>query len=125
MSSTQPADPTGAAPHVRALLHDLLAQADAAKRLTARGRAAYEADEMLQLAGEAILVRLGECVAKIDSAAPDFITAPPTLELRKLKDSRHVVAHGYDIVDAEIVWAILANHVPDVAAAIAHYLTQH
>jgi uncharacterized protein with HEPN domain len=98
-------------------LEDLLAQAAAAARLVARGKAAYDADEMLRYAAEDLLLRLGECARRVERADPAFPQAHPEVELRRLIYSRNVVAHGYDMVDHEIVWAILATNIPALAAA--------
>lgn len=96
--------------------------AAAVARLVARGKAAFDADEMLRFAGEDLIIRLGECVQRIDRAEPGFVAAHLELDLRKLKDSRNVLARGYDIVDYDIVWSILANHIPAVAAAVQGFL---
>ena len=109
-------------PRVRRSLCDLVDQADAAARLVARGRTAYDDDEMLRLAAESLLIRLGECVDRIDKAEPGFVGAHPGLELRQLKDTRNVLAHGYDIVDHALVWSIIATNVPMVAGAVRRFL---
>ena len=99
-------------------LRDLVEHGNAAARLVRRGKAAYDADEMLRFAGEGLLLRAGETVVRIDKADPGFVGNHPELELRKLRDSRNVVAHGYDIVDAEIVWTILCDHLPPLVAKV-------
>jgi len=103
---------------VQLRLVDLLDHTQVAARLVARGRHAFEADEMLRLASEALLIRMGECVDRIDRADPDFIPTHPDLELRQLKDTRNVLAHGYDIVDYRLVWAILERNIPAVAEKV-------
>lgn len=105
-------------PRAVRLLNDLLMQADAAARLVRRGKPAYDQDEFLRYAGEDLLVRLGEVVARLDRKVPGFVEAHPDMELRNLKDTRNFVAHGYDVVDFEIIWEILADHVPLVAARV-------
>jgi len=110
-------------PRVRQSLVDLLDQADVTARLVARGKRDYDADEMLRLAAESLLIRMGECVDRIDKATPAFVAAHPSLELRQLKDTRNVLAHGYDIVDHALVWSILSNNVPGVAANIKQFLS--
>jgi len=109
---------------VRQRLRDLLDNTELAARLVARGRSAYEADEALRLASESILTRLGECVDRIDKVDPNFVRDHPELELRQVKDSRNVLAHGYDIVDYSLVWAILETNIPAVAASVRHLLAE-
>lgn len=110
-------------PPTRRCLADLLDHAAAAGRLVERGRAAYDADEMLRYAAEDLLIRLGETVARIDRDDPGFVDAHPRLELRRVKDARNLVAHGYDVVDSAIVWSIVATNVPAVAAEVEALLT--
>jgi len=112
----------GLHPRVRQSLNDLLDQAEVTARLVARGRAAYDRDEMLRLAAESLLIRLGECVDRIDKADPGFVPAHPALELRSLKDTRNVLAHGYDIVDHALVWSIITANIPAVADSVRVYL---
>lgn len=106
----------------RRLLGDLLRHTDATARLVGRGKPAFDADEFLRYAGEDLLVRMGEVVVRLDRTSPGFVEAHPGLELRNLKDTRNVMAHGYDIVDFEIVWEILSVHLPPVAKKVRSLL---
>lgn len=112
----------GSDPRLTRALQDLLDHGAAVARLVARGRPAYDADEMLQAAAEALLLRAGESVVRIDLAAPDFIRLHPELRLRNLKDARNVVAHGYDIVDTGTLWEILEVHLPVVIDGVRELL---
>ena len=56
-------------PRATRLLDDLLLQTDAVARLVDRGKPAYDQDEFLRYAGEGLLVRLGEVVARLDPGA--------------------------------------------------------
>lgn len=106
---------------VRALT-DIAEHCDTAGRLVERGKAAYDADEMLRHAAEAILIRAGEGVDRIDKQGTSLVEDHPELELRRLKDARNLVAHGDDIVDHEILWSILQNNLPAVAEGIRRFL---
>jgi len=116
-------DQPGMNQRVRQSLADLVDQAAAAARLVARGKPAYDADEMLRLAAESLLIRLGECVDRIDKADHGFVAAHAELELRRLKDTRNLLAHGYDIVDHALVWAILVTNIPAVARRVQEFLS--
>jgi len=105
-------------------LDDIIGHCDVAARLVGQGKQAYDDSEWAQLAAEAILIRAGEGVARIDGADPGFADAHPGLELRSLKNTRNLVAHGYDIVAPEMVWEILADRLPVVRARIADLLAQ-
>lgn len=109
-------------PRTRRWLNDFLDNAHAVNRLTARGKSAYDSDEMLRYAGENLLIRLGECASRIDRHDTAFVNDHPDLELRRVKDTRNFVAHGYDVVDSEIVWAILSTNIPIVGAGVRELL---
>ena len=101
-------------------LRDFLAFADLGARLVARGRAAFDADEMLRLAAEAILHRIGEAVSRLDSS---FTEAHPEVAWRRMKGMRNVIAHDYDLVDHSILWNALESDLPREAAAIARIVS--
>lgn len=82
--------------------------------LVGRGKSAYDADPQLQLAGEAIMHRVGEAVSRLSDA---LIKDHPEIRFRAMKRARNKVAHHYAIVDPEIIWSSLEGALPvDVAA---------
>ena len=99
----------------RRTLGDFLEFADTGGRLVARGRAAYDADEMLRLAAEAILHRIGEAVARLSD---DFTKAHPQVSWRPMKAMRNLVAHEYGAVDYNIVWNALESDLPREAVEV-------
>ncbi|MGH8862353.1 MAG: HepT-like ribonuclease domain-containing protein [Jatrophihabitantaceae bacterium] len=100
-------------------LQELAEFGQMAARLVARGKPSYEQDEALQLAGEAIMHRIGEAVARLPE---QFLADHPDVEWRKMKRMRTIVAHDYLRVDREIVWTALASRVPEVATYLAAIL---
>ncbi|MDR0591866.1 MAG: DUF86 domain-containing protein [Bifidobacteriaceae bacterium] len=104
-------------------LGDFLTHADRIGRLAGLGRAAFDGDEFLRYAAEALLVRSGEIVARIDQAFPEFADQHPELELRELKATRNVIAHGYDVVDYMIVWEVVSVDIPRAADAVRAVLS--
>lgn len=102
-----------------AALLDLLQFAEMAARLVARGRAAYDRDETLRLAAEAITHRLGEAVARLSD---EFIADHPQVEWRKIEGMRNIVSHQYAHIDYEILWNALADRIPVTADAIRSIL---
>ncbi|MGI8576743.1 MAG: HepT-like ribonuclease domain-containing protein [Nocardioidaceae bacterium] len=87
-------------------MNDLLAFTTIAGRLVARGRQAYDADEALRLAAEAVLHKIGEAVARLPD---EFIDAHPDVLWRAMKAARNVVAHQYEQIDYNIIWNALAH----------------
>lgn len=100
-------------------LRDLLAFTDTADRLVARGKEAFDADEALRLAAEAVLHKIGEAVARLPE---DFTTAHPDVAWRSMKATRNLVAHRYEQVDYEIIWRAFASRLPREAARIREIL---
>ena len=72
-------------------------------------------DEMLPLAAEAILHRVGEAVSRLPEG---FVTAHPQVRWRLMKGMRNLIAHECQVVDSSIVWNTLAHELPVDAASI-------
>ena len=100
------------------MLYEFLDVAAAADRLVGRGRAAWEDDEFLRLAGETVIHRLGEVVARLDREDPGLVAAHPEVSWREMKAMRNLVAHRYEVVDSDIVWTALSVDLPREAAAV-------
>lgn len=100
-------------------LQDFLDFADAGRRLVARGRKAYDDDEMLRLAAEAILHRIGEAVARLDD---DFVRAHPGIAWRRMKGMRNLLAHDYGAIDNHILWNALESNLPHEAKQVRRLL---
>jgi uncharacterized protein with HEPN domain len=103
-------------------LVDLIEFGAQAARLVAKGKSAWEADEFLRLAGDAILHRIGEAVARVTKVDPQLIVANPQVRWRAMKGTRNRVAHQYQAVDYDIVWNALARDLPHEVAAVRRIL---
>lgn len=102
----------------RLSLLDFLDFAEQAAELVSRGRAAYDQDAQLRLAGEAIVHRLGEAVARLPDS---LLKAHPVIPFRAAKRMRFLIAsHGR--ADPEIIWATLSNNLPAMAAQVKQLL---
>lgn len=100
-------------------LREFLEFAAVGARLVARGREAYDRDEMLRLAAEAILHKIGEAVARLS----DHVTAGhPQVNWRPMKGMRNVVAHDYGAIDHDMVWNALADSLPREASKVRNIL---
>jgi uncharacterized protein with HEPN domain len=106
---------TDGSDRVARTLRDLLAFAAMAERLVRRGRAAYDQEEALRLASEAILHKIGEAVARLPD---DFIDSHPEIPWRAMRATRNLVAHRYEQVDHEILWNALVQRLPEHAQRI-------
>ncbi len=105
----------------RQVLGEFLDFAEAGARLVSRGHDAYNQDEMLRFAAEAVLQRIGEAVARLGD---DFTMAHPGVSWRQMKGMRNIVAHEYGAVDYEIVWKALERDLPREADEVRRILTE-
>lgn len=62
------------------LLADLLDAVGAAEELVGRGRAAYDTDRLLRLAGEAVVGRIGDAAGKLRDLVSDDLPGGGSLE---------------------------------------------
>jgi uncharacterized protein with HEPN domain len=93
---------------------DILEFCAQAARLVARGRDAYDSDEMLRLAAEALIHRIGEAAGRLSQAFQEQHVDVPW---RAIRGMRNVIAHDYGRVDHAIVWNTLRYDLPHVASS--------
>lgn len=105
----------------RDALVDLVEFTDMAARLVAKGRSAYDQDETLRLAAEAVSHRIGEAVARLPDA---FTVDHPSIEWRKIRGMRNIIAHSYARVDYAILWNALEPKMPEVATEVRVLLSR-
>lgn len=97
-------------------LADIIDAAGAADRLVQRGREAYDADEMLRFAAEAITQRIGEAVGRLPES---FVTEhSTTASWRAIRGMRNLVTHEYRRIDYDLLWRALAHRLPGEARRI-------
>lgn len=107
----------------RQRLHDAHVSCRAIERYTAGlDLAAYERDEIVRDAVERRLGILGEALNRAAMLEPDLVDDTP--ELRSIVGLRNRVVHGYDEVNAEIVWAVVQDRLPPLAARLAELLRE-
>ncbi|SFS01025.1 Uncharacterized conserved protein, contains HEPN domain [Agrococcus baldri] len=100
---------------VREALDDLLEFAATGARIVELGRARFDDDELVQLAAEAVFIRIGAAVARLGDP---FTAAHPAVRWRQMKDLRNLVAHEYAVIDDDVLWRTLEVDLPQEAAAI-------
>lgn len=68
---------------------------------------------------------IGEAVAKIQKAAPEFIAAHPEVPWANIRGMRHVIVHDYFHVDIEIVWRTVIDDMPRMRQDVERLLAEH
>ncbi len=72
----------------------------------------FQQDRGLQLIIERELEIIGEALARLRRDHPDL--AGRIHDLDKIIGLRNVLAHGYDILEHEILWDIVENKIPSL-----------
>jgi uncharacterized protein with HEPN domain len=84
--------------------------------------AAYERDAMVQDAVERRLGVIGEALHRAETLDPALSDQLP--ELRQIVGLRNRVIHGYDDINAEIVWDAVQNKLPSLQTRLADLLDE-
>lgn len=105
---------------VSAALERVLAQA---RHLVARGRDAFFAEDLdgdlNQRAGERLIITLQ---AALDDLPEGFIVAHEDLPFPLVRGMRNRLAHGYDDVDASLLWNTWEGRLPEFVRAVLERL---
>ncbi|WP_431837246.1 HepT-like ribonuclease domain-containing protein [Cellulomonas sp. Y8] len=90
-----------------------------ARYVVDRGRDAYLADtpegRMLRNAGERVLIKVATVVEKLPESYKATHDEVPWVAVSRM---RNLVAHHYDKVNDDVMWAALAVRVPAMLAAL-------
>ena len=105
---------------VARLLDDLAEIGEEAAYVVSLGQAVYLADDahgrLLRNAGERIVIKVSTVVERLPE---DFKAAHPEIEWVKVQRMRNLIAHHYDKVQADFVWATLARRIPELVQQVA------
>ena len=84
--------------------------------------AAYERTDIVRDAVERRLGIIGEALNRAQSLEPALAEQLP--ELRQIVGLRNRVIHGYDDVNAEIVWNVVQHMIPSLQARLADLVAE-
>jgi uncharacterized protein with HEPN domain len=93
-------------------IEDILEFCEQAARLVARGRDAFESDEMLLLAAEALTQRVDGAVSRLSEGFQD---QHPDVPWRAIRGMRNQVARAHGRIDHRLVWNTLTTDFPALA----------
>ena len=90
------------------LLH-ILAWLDRVDEIVRRGKESYLTDDLLQEAGDSLMMKLGEAanrLSRLDVLAPDGV------EWALAVANRNFIIHQYDEINRELTWLTLSRDLP-------------
>ena len=110
-------------PEAPKLLEDIRDAGSFVLQLT-RGRTQkeYEQDRLVRQAVERNLEIIGEALNRLARTDPD--TAHRVGEVPRIIAFRNILAHGYDIIDHEIVWHVIGSDLPALVAKAEELLKE-
>lgn len=89
---------------------------EVAASIVAKGKAAYDADEVAQEAGDSLMIKIGEAAKTLATRGLD---APAGVSWSDAAKNREKLAHHYSITDREVTWQTLFVSLPAWATALA------
>lgn len=103
---------------------DLLLRAcSMAADIVSRGRDNYDQDQVLRLASEAVLNRLGEGLGRLSDGAMG--KAPPGIPTELVRGMRNRVVHEDQRIDYGLVWNTLQRDVPRLHPVLVEMRSHH
>lgn len=83
--------------------------------VVARGKDAYLADDLLQEAGDSLMMNLGEAANRLSRLG---VLAPEGVEWALAVGNRNFLIHQYDEINRELTWLTLARDLPPWKASL-------
>jgi uncharacterized protein with HEPN domain len=80
------------------------------------GRDRYDSDELLQEAGDSLMMKIGEAANRLSRVG---VVAPKGVEWNSAIGNRNWLIHQYDEIDRDITWSTLAGDLAEWREALA------
>jgi uncharacterized protein with HEPN domain len=85
------------------------------------GRDRYDSDELLQEAGDSLMMKIGEAANRLSRVG---VVAPKGVEWNSAIGNRNWLIHQYDEIDRDITWSTLAGDLAEWREALATTFTE-
>ncbi len=102
-------------------LRDMIDAVQHVQRYAARGREAFEKDELIQVWIVHHLQIIGEAAAQLGA---DFHKIHPVVPWPQVVAMRNVLVHDYFGVDLDVVWNVVQHDLPGMKAAVERLLKE-
>lgn len=80
----------------------------------------FQTNGMVQAAVERKFEIIGEALSRIGHSNPDVLAEITHYE--RIIGFRNIIAHGYDVVDVEIVWEAIKDYLPTLLGEVKKLL---
>jgi uncharacterized protein with HEPN domain len=94
---------------------------DRAQDVVARGQQTYTTDELLQEAGDSLMMKLGEAAGRLARAG---VEPPPGVEWTDAIANRNWLIHQYDEIDRALTWITLSRDLPSWRVALTELFVE-
>ncbi len=88
----------------------------------ARSYEEFASDRLLRSAVEREFIIIGEALIRIRDQSADLFGKIP--DVRRIIGFRHVLVHGYDVVDTTVVWNTIQNDLPTLETVVRGLLRE-
>ena len=102
-------------------IRDMIEAIDRIEPYAARGREAFDRDELIQSWFIRHLQILGEAARTLPD---DVRQKAPDIEWQKITGMRHVLVHDYFGIDRDVVWTTVATELGPLKASLASLLDE-
>lgn len=107
----------------RALLADVLDATRSIERFRqGLDLAGFRTDELVRSGVERKLEIVGEALNRLSRDHPELASQIP--DIGRIIGFRNVLAHGYDVVDDEVVWDAVTTDLPELTASVEALLAE-
>lgn len=72
--------------------------------------------DILQAAVERKFEIIGEALTRVRALDPDLMVR--ITDANRIIGMRNIIAHGYDVIDADIMWSALRDHLPALRSEV-------
>lgn len=83
---------------------------DRVDEIVARGKGAYLGDDLLQEAGDSLMMKVGEAANRLTRLD---VLAPEGVDWALAVANRNFLIHQYDQINRELTWMTLSRDLPD------------
>lgn len=103
-------------------LLDIAEAIERIEKYTARGRSAFDEDELIQTWVLHHLQIIGEAVRALSA---ETTSNSDEIEWQKIIGMRNILVHNYFSIDTDIVWAVIENDLSRLKSVVSSYLDEH